>query len=316
MSHTSLSEDNPAPSQVPTDAGAATDAASWLAAIAAIAGEEGTFEALGAHHWAFFVDDGTTLMVSFETIDEARAREGQMPLAHDIAASHGWSHLCLIADGETWYRDQAVWDYFDRLVDDAFFDGYARVLFYGSGMGAYAAAAYSVTAPGAKVLAISPRATLSPALAGWDSRHRAARRLDFTSRYGYAPDMVEGAAQMVVILDPTVPEDAMHAALFRAPHVRTLHARHAGSRIEWTLANFGRLGDVIEAAMQGRLHPLAFAQIWRTRRNFGPYLRRLLSIAATNRRTAHEIMICRSVTQRMNSRFFSKRLASLSAPGE
>lgn len=316
MSHTSVSDQNPASSQVPTDAGAASDAASWLAAIAAIAGEEGSFETIGPRHWAFFVDDGTTLMVSFETIVEARGREGQMPLAHDIAASHGWSHLCLIADGETWYRDQDVWDYFDRLVDDAFFDGYARVLFFGSGMGAYAAAAYSVTSPGARVLLISPRATLSPAVASWDDRHKPARRLDFTSRYGYAPDMVEGAAQVVMILDPTVAEDAMHAALFRAPHVRQLHARHAGSRIEWTLANFGRLADVIEAAMKGTLNTASFAQIWRTRRNFGPYLRRLLSIAAANRRTRHEVMICTSVTQRMNSRFFSKRLASLSAPGE
>ena len=118
-----------------------------------------------------------------------------MPLGAEHRAAGGWSHLCLIAEGDTWFRDPAVYAYFDRLVDDAFFEDFDHVLFYGAGMAGYAACAYSVAAPGAQVLALNPRATLDPAAGRWDDRDRAARRLDFTSRYGYAPDMLEGAAQ-------------------------------------------------------------------------------------------------------------------------
>lgn len=296
---------------VPIDASAATDRASWLSAMAAIAAEEGSLTPLGRHHWAFFVEDGTTLMVSFETLEQARARHGQMPLAHDIAAAHGWSHLCLIADGETWYRDGDVWSYFDRLVDDAFFDSYKQVLFYGAGMGGYAACAFAVTAPGAHVLALAPRATLAPALAGWDNRARAARKLDFTSRYGYAPDMLEGAGKVVILCDPAQREDAMHAALFRAPHITRIAARHAGARIESVLGNLGLLQDLIEDAMRARLTIPRFAMAWRKRRDYGPYLRRILEIVTTAKRPKLEAMVCRSVVHRLRAPEFARRLAVL-----
>ena len=187
-----------------TDTLPATDAptdadADWLAQLDAIGDEKGYFQTVGPHHWALFVDEAPTLLVSFETKDNLRARPGQLPVAHAIAAKHGWSHLCLIADGPTWYRDPAVYGYFDRLVDDAFFEDFDRVLFFGAGQGGYAAAAFSVTAPGASVLLMNPRATLNPTIARWDNRDRAARRLDFTSRYGYAPDMIEGAGKVFVL---------------------------------------------------------------------------------------------------------------------
>lgn len=278
-----------------------------------IAAEEGSLAPLGPRHWAFFVDDGTTLLVSFEMLDQARARPGQMPLAHDIAAAQGWSHLCIIADGQTWYRDPEVWDYFDRLVDDAFFDGYQQVLFYGAGMGGYAACAFAVTAPGARVLALAPCATLAPAQAGWDTRARAARRLDFTSRYGYAPDMLEGAGKVVILHDPAQREDAMHAALFRAPHITRIAARHAGDRLESVLGNLGLLPGLIDDAMRGRLDAPRFAAIWRKRRDYGPYLRHLLELAAASGRPQREAMICRSVVRRLRAPEFAKRLANLTA---
>ncbi|MFN6978284.1 MAG: phosphoadenosine phosphosulfate reductase, partial [Gemmobacter sp.] len=187
----------------PMDASAATDRASWLACLDAIAEDAGYLEALGPRHWAFFHDDSPTLLVTFETVDAIRGGSpGQMPLGWDIARANGWSHLCLIADGATWWRDRRVWGFFDRLVDDAFFEDFDRVCFYGAGAGGYAAAAYSVAAPGATVLALRPRATLDPGVAGWDPRDRTARRLDFTSRYGFAPDMTEGAGKVFVLADP------------------------------------------------------------------------------------------------------------------
>ena len=300
-----------ADASVPTDASGAESLAQWREIMARIGAEEGWFQPLGPRHVALFVEDGNTLLVSFETMQSARERTGQMPLAHDIAAARGWSHLCLMADGPTWFRDPAVYEFFDAKVDDDFFEGYDRVLFYGAGMGGYAACAFSVASPGAQVLALNPRATLDPAEAGWDRRNRAQRSLDFTSRYGYAPEMLEGAAHATVIHDPTIPDQAMHAALFRAPYITRLSTRHVGERIEWALQNIGVLPDLIEAAATQKLTPSVFATRWRKRRDFGPYLRALLIKAESSGRKGLELMICRSVTRRLNAPRFAKRLARL-----
>ncbi len=285
----------------------------WLARLDAIGEDKGYLQTIGPRHWALFVDEAPTLLVSFETVDQVRARPGALPVAHGIAARHGWSHLCLIADGNTWYRDPAVYGYFDRLVDDAFFEDFDRVLFYGAGMGGYAAAAFSVTAPGASVLLVNPRATLDPAIAGWDHRDVAARRLNFTSRYGYAPDMIEGAGKVFVLHDPTSALDAMHAALFHAPYVTQLAARLLGDRLDWALAHMGVLDGLIEAAIEDQLTPALWASAWRKRRDFGPYLRAILQRSATAGRVKHEAMICRSVVGRLNAPRFRKRLAEITS---
>ncbi|GLS87232.1 hypothetical protein GCM10010873_22060 [Cypionkella aquatica] len=273
--------------------------------------EAGYFHSVGDKHWAYFADESTTLLVSFETIASVLARPGQMPLADSLAKAHGWSVLSIISDGDTWFRDPAVYGFFDRQVDDAFFEDFDQVLFYGAGMGGYAACAFAVTAPGAQVLALNPRATLDPAQSRWDNRDRAARRLDFTSRYGYAPDMLEGAAQAVLIHDPTIATEAMHAALFRAPYITRISTRYIGDSVESALSATSILPKMVDLAMAGNLSAESFAKLWRVRRNYGPYLNSLLAKAEGARRDQHALMICRSVTSRLNSRNFARRLAKL-----
>ena len=295
------------------DAARATDRASWLQSIDAAGEEAGYFQRLGSKHWAYFMDESPVLLVTFETVDAIRATPSQMPPGDAIARKHGWSHLCVIADGETWFRDEAVYRFFDRQVDDAFFEDFDTVLFYGAGMAGYAACAYSVTAPGATVLAISPRATLDPARAAWDSRDAAMRRLDFTSRYGYAPDMTEGAGRVFVVFDPEFAPDAMHAALYQRPWVTPLRTRHLKDQVETSLSQMAMLTPMIEAAVQGSLSPKTFARLWRARRKFAPYLRSLLARAKTTRHPEREFKICNNVTRRLNAPAFRKRLVELEA---
>lgn len=285
----------------------------WAAMMDRASEDAGYFEPLGDHHWAFFHDDAPTLLVTFEKLDAVMARPGQMPLGHDIARGRGWSHLCLIADGETWYRDKRVYGYFDRLVDDSFFEDFDKVIFMGDGAEGYAAAAFSVAAPGCTVLVTSPRATQEPALTGWDKRATKARRLDFRSRYGYAPDMLDGAAQAFVVYDPFVREDAMHAALFRDSHVTLLRAPRIGARVDWAMSHMQLIEPLVDAAASGTLDTLSFARLWRARRNFGPYLRQLLSELEAANRTGLQIKLCRGVTNRLNAPRFRKRLTDLLA---
>ena len=285
----------------------------WVAAMERLTDEEGYFHTLGPRHFAYFADHGTTLLVSFDRLEDILARPGQMPLAHAHAVARGWSHVCVIADGATWFRDPAVYAYFDRLVDETFLEDFDQVLFFGAGMGGYAACAYSVAAPGAQVLALNPRATLDPAQTGWDRRDLAARKLDFTSRYGYAPDMLEGAAQVSVIHDPTVPAEAMQSALFHAPYITRLSARHMGEALAGSFEQMGVLSSLLDHGLAGSLTPAIFAKLWRGRRDFAAYLRNILTKAELAGRPGLEAMICRSVTRRLRAPRFEKRLARLLA---
>ena len=269
------------------DAGEAQSDADWLVIMDEIGEEAGYFEPLGGGHSAFFSDHGPVLLVSFETRTGIRgAGGGQMPLGYQIAAPRGWSSLTLIAHEDSWFRDPAVYGYFDRLIDDAFFEDFDRVVFYGAGMGGYAAAAFAVAAPGATVLALAPQATLDTELAEWDRRFLRARKLDFSSRFGFAPDMCEGADSVYLVYDPIQQVDAVHAAMFRGPHIHRLRARHIGRDPQAELARVNVLRPLIDAACAGTLTPQRFFHLWRARRRNAHYLGRLIGRLQSQNRPA------------------------------
>ena len=293
------------------DASTATDAAGWLGILAEIGRDGGSYHAIGPSHHALLVENGPMLLVTFDSYDSARHRPKQLPAGLQLADECDWSHLCLLSDGAPWFRDTDVYGHIDGLIDGGFFERFDRVLFYGAGPFGYAAAAFSVAAPGARVLLVNPVATVAPALAGWDTRHRADRKRDFTTRYGFAPDMVEAAVVATVIVDPAQPLDAMQAALFHAPHIRHLHARLGGAELEATFQRIGILHHLMASAMAGDLTPARFGQLWRNRRDDLIYLRQMQ--VAITAHPAREIMLCRNVVARLNRNRFKKRLAELTA---
>jgi hypothetical protein len=283
------------------DASEAQSDADWLAIMDEIGSEAGYFSLLGKAHSAFFSDQGRVLLVSFETLSGIRAAGGgQMPLGYQIAAPRGWSSLTLVAHADTWFRDPSVWGYIDRLIDDAFFEDFDRVVFYGAGMGGYAAAAFSVAAPGATVLAIAPQASLSPEVAEWDRRFPAARRADFDSRFGYAPEMVDGAAQVYVLYDPWQQVDAVHAAMFRGAQVAKLRARHIGRDPQAEMARLGILRPLIDAACTGTLEPNRFYRLWRARRDHAHFLGRLVARVQGQNRPRRLVMVLRAALARVD----------------
>ncbi|MEO0863824.1 MAG: phosphoadenosine phosphosulfate reductase, partial [Pseudomonadota bacterium] len=143
----------------------------WLTRLAGVAEAHGFFKPLGKRHFAAHVSGSDTLIVTFETIQGMRAlSDNAEPLGWSMVREHGWSHLCVASDGDTWFRDSHIYGLFDTLIDDGFFDDYEQILFYGAGPCGYAAAAYSVAAPGARVVAIQPQATLDPRVTEWDDR--------------------------------------------------------------------------------------------------------------------------------------------------
>ncbi len=284
----------------------------WLTRLADIADEHGYFEPLGDRHFAAFVEDRDTLLVTFETMQGIRALdEDAQPMGWEMVKSLGWSHLALVSDGDTWFREDRIYAYFDRLVDDGFFDEFERVIFYGAGPCGYAAAAFSVVAPGAIVVAVQPQATLSPAIAGWDDRFTEERRRDFTSRYGYAPDMLEAADQAFIIFDPYVTLDAMHAALFTRPNVTKLPMRHLGATLQTHLMEMQLLYRIVAQAGAGKLSRVSFAKLMRIRRDYPPYLRNLMATLDAAEREDLTTRLCRNVLGRMKAPKFARRLKEL-----
>jgi len=283
----------------------------WQQAMLEIAKGDGDFLPLGDRHWAFFAEHRPFLLVTFEDAAALRNSNDKLPEHFGLAKARGWSLLTILAEGETWWRDPTVFDYFDRLSDDGFLEDFDNVIFYGAGAAGYAAAAFSIAAPGANLVLVAPRATMDPAIAGWDSRHPCARRLNFNDRYGYAPDMTESAAEVWLIHDPLNPPDAMHAALFQRPWTTPLLARRTGEGTEDTLQEMQVLDRILEAAMARKFSAEYFSWLWRGRRSNASYLRATLAAARVSGHPRREAMICRSVTSRLDAPRFARRLAEL-----
>lgn len=251
--------------------------AEWIDKVDDQIVENGFVEYLGSKHLAAFVTGKPILLVTFESLDQVQSLSGSgQPVGWHLAKALGWSHMALISDGNTWFRDPRVFGFFDRLVDDGFFEGYDQVLFYGAGAAGYAAAAFSVASPGARVLCVQPQATLDSRVAEWDDRFLHMRRTSFGQRYGYAPDMLDAAEEAFLLYDPDIRLDAMHAALFTRPNVTKYRMRHLGLEMEKSLMDMSLLLRLIAQMSAGKLNRTNLSKLFRARRKHVPYLKRVL----------------------------------------
>ena len=286
----------------------------WVEAIAAHTGEQEYVEPLGPQHAAIFVGKGTgTLLVSFESHHRIEdISDKAQPIGWQMAQALNWSHLCLACEKDTWFRDQRVFGYFDRLIDDGFFEEYEQVIFYGAGPCGYAAAAFSVAAPGARVLALQPQATLDPRVAEWDDRFMGMRRTAFDDRFGYAPDMLDAASGAVILYDPEIELDAMHAALFTRSNVLKYRMRHIGPRMDSALARMNILLRILAQFSAGKLNRAALSKLWRARRTDGSYQYNLLKHVTRDDRHQLTVWLAAAVLQQRQANPFRKALVRAS----
>ncbi|RPE71138.1 hypothetical protein EDD53_0251 [Pacificibacter maritimus] len=285
----------------------------WLDAVEDLGEDIGYFEPLGPDHSVMFGDRSPSLLVTFETYESITERSDTgLPIGHTLAQSHDWSHLTILAHAQDlkshWFRSHFIYGYFDRLVEEGFFEDFDKVVFYGAGASGYAASAYSVAAPGATVIAIAPQATLDARLASWDKRFDGLRRMDFSTRYGFAPDMVDAADNVWVLYDPTVPDDAMHAALFNRPHTTLRPIRNFGTDPEFELLEMKAIEPIVKAAMSDGLTQRKLTQALRNRREHGGYLRRLLTEVTSKKRPQLTIQLCEHALKSRNGWRFRKAL--------
>ena len=286
----------------------------WLNAVAKICESSGAFQPLGKRHFAALIEASSTLLVTFETVQGMQALSDRaQPLGWDMVRDHDWSHLCIASDGDTWFRDEDVFAYVDDLTDEGFFDEFDQVIFYGAGPCAYAACAFSVAAPGSRVLAIQPQATLDPRITEWDERFVDLRRTDFTQRYGYGPDMLDGAEKAYVLYDPYQRLDAMHVALFTRENVVKLRMPFMGEALQTDLLELDQMTTLLTHVATDTLSTLEFARLQRARRDYPPYLRNLMAHLDRGEREELLVALCTNVTSRMHAPRFARKLSEIRA---
>lgn len=286
----------------------------WLAQVDDVCEDNGFFEQLGREHFAGFLEAGNDLLVTFENVQSVRENNVDAePRGFAYARHDGWSHLSLFSLRESWFRDHHVFAFFDRLVDEGFFDDFERIIFHGgSGGASYAAAAFSVAAPGATVIALRPQATLDAEMTGWDQRYKFARKKNFNDRYGYAPEMIDAAERVFVAYDPIERLDACHAALFRKPHVTALPCPLMGDDLDQAFDRMGIHDVLIKLAMDGVLDRRRFLQLLRARRYDPTYVRALVRRLVVTGHPKLARIICAYMIRRGHKAFFVDKYEELS----
>lgn len=284
----------------------------WLQEMQKLGEMHGFFEPLGRHHNAVFIEQGDTLLVSFESLPAIQALSEQArPIGFDLARDKGWSCLSVISNRDTWFRDGEVYGFFDQMTDDGFFEDFDQVVFYGAGPCGYAACAYSVAAPGATVVALEPQATLDPRVTEWDDRFVEMRRLDFTHRYGFAPDMLDAAKAAFVVYDPQEPLGAMHAALFARSGITRFRARHLGSGMQSHFDQMGALADLVHSAAAGTLDTASYATLYRKRRDHLPYCKKLFGVVEAADRPDLAEAVCAYICENWSAPRYRRKLKSM-----
>ncbi len=250
----------------------------WRANLEALGGTDGFYRDLGPDHKAVYVKKGSTLVVTFENLDDARQSADRTPWGMDFMTSKGRSCLGLMAHGPTWYRATEVYDFFNDLQREGFFDQFENVVFYGGSMGGYGAAAFSAACPGSHVIAVNPQATLDrDVTVGWETRYKKVWTADFKSQYGNGAVMSKTARKVTLLFDPMIPQDAAHAALFNAPNVQKIRCRHFGHGLLTTMRHIGVLGKVVNGIIEETITPAEIYALLRARTRTPFYQKRLLT---------------------------------------
>ncbi|MCU0899834.1 MAG: hypothetical protein MUC82_04970 [Cypionkella sp.] len=284
---------------------------SWGDIATRLAGPEGFYRESPDHSFVF-IPRSDTLVVTFDNLDIAMGkREDRRPWGFSFIEKQGWSMLGVMANGWTWYRDPWVWQQFDALRAEGFFDRFRRVVFYGASMGGYAAAAFVAACPGADVVAISPQSTLDKTLVPFETRYHTAWGRDFSGPYGDAAQVSAAAGRVFLLYDPYEPLDSGHAARFTGANVVKLRAPLLGHRLGSSLQQMGILAPITLAALNGTLTPAEFYRSLRARKSFARYQRELFKRALDRGRPDLARKLGRWVLTRGDNRYIRQGLMSL-----
>lgn len=174
------------------------------------------------HHVLAYLPGRERLVIGFDnlaTVDVIPRRIFGEPLIR----AQGWGALGVLAKRKDWYRDASLFTEMERVANDGLFAQYPATSLYGASMGGFGALTFARLIPGATVFAFAPQTSLADDLVPFEGRYSFVRRFtDWSGPYRDAAEGIAEASVVQVVYDPTVPEDAAHAARLTGPNVRLL----------------------------------------------------------------------------------------------
>lgn len=246
-----------------------------------LAEENGHYRQLTRHFAAFF-RRSNRLVVTFDHMQSRDNPAPRFPWCFDLLEARGVSHLgIMMSRRNDWFRHRDLFDYFDMLAAEGFFDQFEDVLFYGSSMGGFGACAYAAAAPGARILALIPQSTLALDLAPFELRYaKGYARGDWDDpRYRDGAAGVAAASHAQIVYDPYFAEDRVHADRLQGPNVQHLKAFFAGHKATRALQFGGILGPLLDSALDGApMAERAFYDAYRAARRTAPWHMRNLAL--------------------------------------
>lgn len=276
---------------------------SWLRHMGRIGAAHGFFDRISARHMALFVDEGDTLVLSFDRADRTWDQGDRgLPLGFDCLRALEFSLLSILSVGRTFFRDPAVETLLQGLADDGFFASYKTVLILATGPDCgHAAARAARFVPGAQVLLSRPAAAVSATHAPFERRFTASRQHDPDTPPPLGPDALQSAAATTILFDSTNPFEAAQAALFHAPNTARVAMPYAGPALDHAFAK-GEVLVPLARLMQGRaLTPAKTREILRPSLRRDPeYLARLSAAAIRNGHAARAATINDNVPRHPN----------------
>lgn len=247
-------------------------ASSWYREIYPAGERNGWFHKFGDYACSFVERSRDQLVVSFDNLsqagNEAYARE---PWAQKFCEDRGYCHVGVYAQKPTWFRDAGLIDFLEQLRNDRFFNGFQRVAFVGTSMGAFGALTFSSLAPGCNVVAFSPQTTLNEAQVPWETRFGKGRAADWSLPYSDAATQTMGASNIYLIYDPFHKADRAHIDRLHGPNLVPLKGFGIGHKSALLLNRMEALKPVMELGITGMLKPHDFYKAMRARKDIYLY---------------------------------------------
>ena len=264
------------------------------------AGRNNFLTSLPNHHVLFARRSGH-LVVSFDNKQQDK-RNGQIyPWAFDFLKKGEFSHMgVMVNEKNDWFRDPALFDYFDDLRDRGFFQDFETVTFFGSSMGGFGALSFAEAASNAHALVYSPQSSLDKAVVPWEGRYDNAwaRGNWVDPRYRDAAKPMKKIKHADIFYDPLHLLDRRHAMRLKGPNVN-LHScyftGHNTGRILTLMPEFSRY---IQSLLRHEKPNIAFKEQWRERHHSQSYVRLLLDQALEAKRPKRAIRILDAVADK------------------
>lgn len=273
----------------------------------ATSGRQGFIRNLPRHH-VVYLPRNDKLLVTFDHFGSIHSAPPRLPWGYALAEEMGWSHLGNMTKQNDWFRHKDMFMVYRGLRDRGFFQDFTDVVFYGASMGGYAACAFSVVHPGARVVAISPQTTLRRSLAPFEMRFDEGRKLgQWSGPWVDGARTIEQASSVKLIYDPWWGADASHAARMRGPQVERYWTPFMRHRVPQHLKDMGIMSTVASRAIKGGMNPQKFRHLLRARHKNPGFVKSLLQQAVAH---GHSRLV-QKVLQGQNLPLTAKERAAL-----